>query len=49
MLREARGEGVKATVGNSIKPNYHFIPIVSGALNEELLETSHNKFEIYRD
>ena len=27
MLREARG-GLKATVGNRVKPDYHFIPIV---------------------
>ena len=27
MLREARG-GFKATVGNSVKPDYHFIRIV---------------------
>ena len=28
MLREARG-GLKATVGNRVKPDYHFIRIVS--------------------
>ena len=27
MLREARG-GLKTTVGNRVKPDYHFIPIV---------------------
>ena len=27
MLREARG-GLKATVGNRVKPDYHFIPTV---------------------
>ena len=27
MLREARG-GLKATVGNGVKPDYHFIRIV---------------------
>ena len=27
MLREARG-GLKATVGNRVKPDYHFIGIV---------------------
>ena len=28
MLREARGGGLKETVGNRVKPDYHFIRIV---------------------
>ena len=39
MLREARG-GLKATVGNRVKPDYHFIRIVFLLFSVSLSEIS---------
>ena len=36
MLREARG-GLKATVGNRVKPDYHFIHIVFSVSFSQIL------------